>query len=282
MPPPLICASHTISGVMPGDPTVQRHGFEARVAAVAAAGFDGIGLHMRDHAQLRQQGWSDVDLRAVLARHGLRAESVEFLSDWHADTFASQSSRARAFAAAEGFGAKIVNAGIDAGDERMPLADLVEPLKRLVDAAAARSLSVALEFVSWGACERLEQAVALAEVAGAGLLVDVWHLAWRGILPDDLAAVPAGRVLGVQISDSLAPGHAPVRDATLSRGFPGEGVLDLPAYLAAMAKNHWTAPISVEVISPRVAALDVEICARLAYDSAWPRIDTAWRAMHAA
>ena len=53
-------------------PVILAHGslrhadFRDRVAAVASAGFDGLGLHVREYAQLRSQGWSDADIRAVL------------------------------------------------------------------------------------------------------------------------------------------------------------------------------------------------------------------------
>lgn len=281
MRPLLICASHTISGVMPGDPAVQRHGFEARIAAVAAAGFDGICLHWRDHQQLLARGRGGDDLRAVVEGHALAVPSVEFLGDWHEETPLAAQNRDRAFAAAGAFGARVVNAGIDAADSGLSLEALVDPLRRLVDRAAAQGLAVALEFVGWGACARLDQAVALAGAGGAGLLLDVWHLAWRGVPTADLAAIPPAMVLGLQISDSLAPGHAPVRAATLDRRFPGEGVLDIAGFLDAAARHGWTAPVAVEVISPRAAALDVEICARLAYDSAMPLIDSAWRPDHA-
>jgi sugar phosphate isomerase/epimerase len=51
--------------------------FRDRVAAVAHAGFDGVGLHVREYARLRSEGWSDADLRAVLAGAGVRLVEIE-------------------------------------------------------------------------------------------------------------------------------------------------------------------------------------------------------------
>ena len=78
-------------------PVILAHGslrhadFRDRVAAVARAGFDGLGLHVREYSRLRSQGWSDAPgqgdfdldgfLRALLATGTTAPVSVEVLSD---------------------------------------------------------------------------------------------------------------------------------------------------------------------------------------------------------
>ena len=59
--------------------SLRNAGFRDRVAAVARAGFDGLGLHVREYARMRSEGWSDADLRAVLTGAGVRLVEIETL-----------------------------------------------------------------------------------------------------------------------------------------------------------------------------------------------------------
>src|SRR5487761_1260768 len=80
-----ILASYwTIAGdCYPGVPEVSPFGFEARVAAAAAAGYCGIGLVHADIQHLRDTlGFGR--MRAILAAHGMRDIEVEIFSDWFA------------------------------------------------------------------------------------------------------------------------------------------------------------------------------------------------------
>lgn len=82
IPDRILCSSHTVSGVMPGDPAVTRHRFEDRIAACAQAGYGGMCLHFRDYRQLRAAGYDDGRLRDVLQGSRMTDVSLEFLTDW--------------------------------------------------------------------------------------------------------------------------------------------------------------------------------------------------------
>ncbi|PZQ46440.1 MAG: hypothetical protein DI556_20290 [Rhodovulum sulfidophilum] len=278
--PPLICSSHTISGVMPGDPAIARDDFAARAAACAWAGFDGLCLHMRDYALQTRLGASPAALRSILERNGLAVTSVEFLSDWASPTEAARANTDLAFAAARALGAPVVNAGIDALDTGAPLETLVAPLRALCDRAEEAGVRIALEFVAWGSCGSLAEAMDLVAASGGrcGLLLDLWHLARAGVPDQALDAVPPEAVLGLQISDARRPDPRPPREATLDRLFCGEGELDLAGFLARAARLGWNAPVDVEIISPRVAALPVDLRAAHAYETSLPFVNAAWSA----
>jgi sugar phosphate isomerase/epimerase len=113
----LICSSHTISGVMPGARPASRHSFAARVEACAKAGYRGMCLHYRDHAEQLSQGRSDAALRACLEEAGIARVELEFLSDWflQGDALADEN-------AAQGFGARSLNLGGGFSQPRDPLA----------------------------------------------------------------------------------------------------------------------------------------------------------------
>lgn len=261
--PRLHCASHTISGVAPGQP-VER-GFRARVDAVAAAGFDGLTVHFRDHLSLLAAGARPKDLRDHLRGSGLQVPAVEFLADWHEGR--GTGSLGQAIATAELYGAPVINVGADLAGDDVPLSELVEPFRRLCREAATAGLDVALEVISWGRISRIDTALSLIEESGAGrLLLDSWHLGIDGPMPTrSLATLDPALVAGLQISDAFpmtSNAAKDRRDATCNRLFPGEGeAIDNAAFLAALWPAACRQGVTVEVISPLADAMPVEECA---------------------
>ncbi|WP_158270878.1 sugar phosphate isomerase/epimerase family protein [Thalassorhabdomicrobium marinisediminis] len=265
--PNLICASHTISGTMPGKPA--RHPFAERVQAVAEAGFDGLTIHFRDHQHLLAGAADPGALRDCVAAAGLTVSEVEFLSDWHRDPLGG--SVRQAIKTAHLFGARRINVGADLAGLNIPLSDLVEPFRRLTGAIGEAGLTTALEVIAWGTVGSVPRAVdLLGEARGpAGLLLDNWHLAALGGGPSDLP--DPSLVAGLQISDALRMSDHPARtamDATLQRLFPGEGQLDIPAFLGALWSAALRCGVTVEVISADAAEAPVRHCAMRAADTA--------------
>lgn len=261
--PPLICASHTITGVLPGAPA--RHPFEDRVRAVADAGFDGLVIHFRDHMRQLAGGADPGALRDCVAQAGLTVSAVEFLADWHGG--ASLGSLDLALETARLFGAGWINVGADLAGRDLPPGDLVEPFRRLTDVAGNAGIGVALEVISWGTIASVDTAQALLEAAEgpAGLLLDNWHLAFgkalAGGLPDP------SLVAGLQISDALTMSGQSAPDLvelTQRRLFPGEGDLDISGFLAALWPAALRHGVAVEVISGQATALTLTDCAERA------------------
>ncbi len=253
MAPGLVCSSHTISGVMPGGPVASRHPFRARVEACAAAGYDGMCLHIRDYAECRAAGWADADLRRVLDDNGITHVGLEFLTGWDHGIAPLEDT---AWRAAEALGARYLNVG--AGGETPSRAGFAALCAR----AAAHDLPIALEIVPWTGVPDLPTALALIDgIDSAGLVIDCWHVFRGGIALDDLARIPAHRILGIQINDAAATPVAPLPKDTLNRRLPGQGDFDLTGFLCALARTGTDCPISVEVISPDLAAMDVDVAA---------------------
>jgi sugar phosphate isomerase/epimerase len=274
----LICASHTISGVMPGDPEVGRHGFEERVRACAAAGFDGLCLHMRDHAKQRAEGRGDDWMRAVLDRHGLSVPAVEFLADWHDGPDAAKETLAGALAAARGLGASVLNVGADVAGLGVPPRDIAPRFARLCERAADAGVRIALEVLAWGSVSDLDAAMVLLDAARgrAGLVIDCWHVFRGGRIDlDDLRRLDPALILGIQINDAPAAVVGPPPVDTRHRLFCGDGTFDLSGFLAAVEHALPTAPLAVEVIAPEVAALPLDVAALRAAESARAAIAAA-------
>ncbi len=132
--------------------------------------------------------------------------------------------------------------------------------------AAAYNLPVTVEFLPGMPIGTLAQALALlraADAPNAGVLVDAMHLLCGGDTPEGLAAVDPALITYAQLCDAskaaVGPDYFDI--ARNNRLGPGEGVLPLAAFIAALRPQ---CPIGLEVpMGPRaLAGLDAE--ARLA------------------
>lgn len=262
--PLLIASSHTLTGVMPGQ--VPRHSFAQRVAAVAAAGFDALCIHWRDHARLVSAGADPGALRAMVENAGLVVPEVEFVADWHPWSDSGAESVARAIATARLFGAGRINVGADLAGQNVPLSDLRDPFRRLCGLAAEAGLTVALEVLAWGRVRDLETGLdLLAKAEGdAGLLIDIWHVLRGGRIPlAALESLDPALVAGIQINDAGPMFGDDLWQATMNRTFPGDGEFDVAGFLRVLWPAARRTGISVEIISESLGALPLATrCAR--------------------
>ncbi|GAA2820710.1 sugar phosphate isomerase/epimerase [Aminobacter aminovorans] len=267
-----ICSSHTISGVMPGNPVASRHGFVERVEACAAAGYTGMCLHFRDYAEQRARGFGDGELRAILDAHGMKHVSVEFLTDWFMDGEAGLISRRNeetAFRAATAFGAKVVNVGPDLGERGISLATMQQKFRELCGRAAEHDVTIALELVAWGNVRDVETAVAIiGDAPNAGLVIDSWHIFRAGVALADLRRIGADKILCVQVNDADRMPIGQPSTETMNRRLCGQGGFDLAGFAATLEAMGVSVPFSVEVISPDLAALSLNEAAGTSFDTA--------------
>jgi sugar phosphate isomerase/epimerase len=254
---PLVLCHHTIRDAP----------FEARAAAAAAGGYDGLGLNLRAYRTLVADGMTDAAMLETLARHGQRIVEMEALAGWSDGGEVGERSRraeATAFHLADVFGATYLQAiGPYAGS----LDDGAAAFAALCDRAADHGVRVGLEFLPF---TNVTDAATATELVGradrpnGGVCIDSWHF-FRGRPDfDQLAAVPAERVFDIQLNDgTLAPEHDDyLEDCLWNRRCPGEGEFDLRRFLDTLADNGADAPISVEVISLALDELAPEVAAR--------------------
>jgi len=257
--------------------------FPERVAAASAAGFRSIGLMLGEYLTLREQGWSDAQLHAVLDEHGVSINEVEVLFGFAAPSgpagiaerpglvYNDPKLEAAAFHLADTFGVPTVQAAGTFADPPAS-AGAGEAFAGLCDRAAPHGLRVALEFVPYTDISDVSAAaeiVAAADRPNGGLCVDCWHF-FRGN-PDlvALADVPADKIFMIQINDGPAQPDDPNRryDAVHNRRLPGDGDFDLMAWLRAMDRPGLAATVSVEVYSDALRQLVPVRAAALAYSS---------------
>jgi len=108
------------------------------------------------------------------------------------------------------------------------------------------------------------QMLELADDIGpnTGLLVDSIHFYTAGEPMANLKLIPKERIVNAHVNDAPAGPVELVEDR--GRVLPGEGVMDVAGYLAALAATGYAGPVSVEVFSAALDALPPEEAARRA------------------
>ncbi len=224
---------------------------EDKLAAFAAAGFDGIEISEQDFAV---QGSTPSEIRQLVRDHGL---DVTLLQTTLA--LPGMPDRKRALAQLErrldimsalNCGLLLLKAPSDpqslGGIDRM-----AEDLRNAADCAAARGLRIGLEpraqarHISdyrdaWEIIRR-------ADHPALGLVLDSFHVLARGLSPESIRAIPAERIFHVQMAD------APVVEMDVefkSRGFrmlPGEGDLPLLTFLRAVLATGYGGSLGLDL-----------------------------------
>ncbi len=96
---------------------------------------------------------------------------------------------------------------------------------------------------------------------GVGLLVDSWHWHLAGSSPEEIAAA-GERIAHVHLADVPEAPPESLRDT--ERLLPGEGIVDLRAFLGAVRDAGYAGPVSPEVPGRWSAGLDPSAAARRA------------------
>jgi sugar phosphate isomerase/epimerase len=258
---PLVVSSYTLGTQV---------GFEDRVRAAADAGFDGIGLRAENYWAAREAGLDDAGMLAIARQHGVAILEVEYLTAWGspADRDAAQREKERTVLhMARAFGVGHVNAGLL---EKPPVAAATAAFAGLCGRAGP-DLVVALEFMPYSGVPDLATAWEIVRgVPNAGLIVDGWHWARAGQTPADLGAVPAHRIVSVQLCDVRADPMHPLRSESLGHRLPpGQGHGDTAGLVRALTA-HGVAPrvTTVEVISDDLVSQGVTVAAKTCADAA--------------
>lgn len=240
-----------------------------KLAAIAAAGFDGIEIFEQDFIAFDA---SPRDVGAMVRDHGLEISLFQPFRDFEG---LPEPERTRAFDRMERKFDLMQELGTDlvlvcsschpkalGGIDRMA-ADFAE----LGDRASKRGLRVGYEALAWGKHvwdhRDAWEVVRRADHPNIGLIVDSFHTLGRKLDPDSIRRIPGDKIFFVQLAD------APLIEMDLLywsrhfRNMPGEGDLDVTGFMRAVAATGYDGPISLEVFndqfrggSPRAIAQD--------------------------
>jgi sugar phosphate isomerase/epimerase len=245
--------------------TVIQYALPEMVEAAVAAGFSALTLWPQDYQRARSAGWSDAELRRLLADNGLVALDLDPLLTWLPGEAELAQSLAKVEVASEDdfyriadvFGAQTLNA-VQGFGSAVDVSQAADACGALCDRAARHGLTVTLEFVPWSGIANASRALAIAEKSGranATVMLDTWHWFRSGADFSHLAALPGARIGGVQINDAPSTGPGDPVEAMQGRLWPGEGAIPLARVLRALWDSGARVRIGVEVFSSALASL---------------------------
>lgn len=288
--PKLIASYFTLAGnIIPfasSDPAP--FGLKERAEAAAAAGFVGLGLETNDLAHyVNTIGYSGI--RGIIEGTGLDYIEFEVLTDWFADgerRAASDATRAFLLEAAAELGAaqiktvgEILLAPGPGGVSSWPIEKVGDEFGQLCREAAQAGTRVSIELVPSSAIQDLETARRIVDHAGepnGGLLIDIWHMARGGISYDDVANLPPYLVTAVEVDDAMRQQVGTIFEDTINnRKLPGEGELDVPAFLHSIMLTGYQGVYGVEMVSDEHRHRTLEDAAVSSFNSTMAQFEKA-------
>lgn len=274
-PVELIAAYWTISGdVYPFAPNeLSPFSFADRVEAAARAGYKGVGLIHAD-LQATREKIGLKEMRRILDANGMPHVELEFITHWFSEgelRAASDKVRRELFEAAEALGARDVKIAPEFDATGIDLGHVTASFAEICQDAARFGTKIAMEIMPFSNVKTMETARAIVEGAAqpnGGLLLDIWHIARGGIPYEEVAKVPKQYVVSVELDDADADIVGSLWEDTIyQRRLCGEGVLDPPAFIAAIEKTGFDSFYSVEVISKKHRVLPLEEAARRSFET---------------
>jgi sugar phosphate isomerase/epimerase len=257
------------------EPAISPVPIEQRVAAVADAGFTGMGL-VADDLRVIRDTIGFPALRDLFNDHGLTHVEIELIERWWlprgapAHTYAV---RDLLFAAADALHPKFIKIGSQLGVAFTDTRALVPALRELADEAAAHGTRVAIETMPFSAIATVSMGAELLTAAAhpaAGLVIDAWHVFRAGTSLDELnAALPPEAIFGVELDDAAPePVGTLFEDTVERRQLCGDGCFDLSGLIDLLRDKGFDGPWGVEILSSSFRAMPVAEALGAAAESA--------------
>lgn len=137
----------------------------------------------------------------------------------------------------------------------------------ICDKAGALGAQAHLEFMPITAIASLAAGWEIVRTAGhpnGGLCFDTWHFFRSDPDFELLEAIPGERIFSVQVSDAGPEALPDIREDTMNRRLPGDGVFDLDRVVRVLQRIGALTWVGAEVISPDLAAMAPAVAAQLA------------------
>lgn len=229
--------------------------FAEKLEAIAAAGFDGIEIFEQDFIA------HDGDPREVgemIRAMGLEITLFQPFRDFEG---LPGSLRNKAFDRAERkfdlmqeLGTDLVLICSSCHPEALGGIDrAADDFRELGERAAKRGLRVGYEALAWGRHVNDHrdawEVVRRADHPNIGLILDSFHTLSRKIDPETIRRIPGDRIFFVQLADAPAIEMDLLYWSRHFRNMPGEGDLDVTAFMQAVMATGYAGPISLEIFN---------------------------------
>ena len=245
-----------------------------RIAAVADAGFCGMGLVADDLVLIRDTiGFAR--LRDLLDESGITHFEIELIERWwipRGQAGHTYEVRDLLFEAADALSPAFIKIGSENGPATADPLPLVEPLRELADEAVEHGTRVAIEPMPFSAIATVPMGVEIVSAAAhpaAGLVIDAWHVFRAGTSLDTLSAVlPPDVIFGVELNDAANEIVGTLFEDTVERRLLcGEGSFVLSGLVQLLRDKGFAGPWGVEILSESFRRLPVAQALKLAADS---------------
>ena len=137
----------------------------------------------------------------------------------------------------------------------------------MCDKAGELGAQAHLEFMPITAIATLAAGWEIVRTAGhpnGGLCFDTWHFFRSDPDFELLEAIPGERIFSVQVSDAGPDPLPDIRQDTMNRLLPGDGVFDLVRVVSVLHRIGALNWVGAEVISPDLAAMPPAVAAQIA------------------
>lgn len=244
-----------------------------RVEAAAAAGFRGFGLNSVDLPEAeRTYGMSGI--KSLFDDNGVTHVELEAIPEWWSGSPAGTESyevRRTLLRAAEALNARHIKVTPDDSGQPWDFGRWVGEFGRLAAQAADSGARLGIEFMPWTNISNVDEALRLVEEAGhdgGGVVIDVWHTERGRTDPGRLAALPAERIVGVELNDADSGIVGSMFDDTVHRRrYCGEGSFRLVDVVSALRRAGWDGPWGIEILSDDHRSTSVTTAVQKAYDT---------------
>ncbi|WP_108484218.1 bifunctional sugar phosphate isomerase/epimerase/4-hydroxyphenylpyruvate dioxygenase family protein [Oceaniglobus ichthyenteri] len=119
--------------------------------------------------------------------------------------------------------------------------------------AAKRGIRVGFEALAWGKHVNDHrdawEIVRRADHANIGIMLDSFHTLARNIDPDTIRRIPGDKIFFVQLADAPAIDMDLLYWSRHFRNMPGDGDLDITAFMRAVMATGYKGPISLEIFN---------------------------------
>jgi sugar phosphate isomerase/epimerase len=245
--------------------TVLPAALKEKLAIARRAGYDGVELFADDLESFAGSAAGRREIAERLEEHGMRTRRLlppRRLFPWHAmaprDFRGLKAGFDRLFELGRALGVTAIIMPVASGEGTV--ADAREDFATACDWAEEWGLQLAYEPVGHtGKTSRVREAWDVVRHAGranGGLFLDVFHFYRAGCTAEDLAGIPAERVLGVHLCDAI-PLPREELIGSRHRAVPGEGGAGFETLLRQFWQAGYRDYFAVEILNPDLWAGDL-------------------------
>ncbi|NIF21847.1 sugar phosphate isomerase/epimerase family protein [Candidatus Pantoea multigeneris] len=244
------------------------------------AGFDGLEILPEHLYRYLENGGSYAQFRALLAENNIEITCINALKrigrHQPEERAALIKEAERICHAAAELNCPVVQimalTELDSLPEAQRNAILRDNIREIADIGKPLGIKFQIEVVAFTAFNSLQQGldmIAAVDRDNVGLVVDFWHLhAGGNTRPEEVAKMDVNLIYGIHFCDGRAARPGETWDEWVQRDYaPGQGEVDIPAWLDAVKQTGYTGGWCPELLSPHHWEWDLADIAKSCIDS---------------